>query len=353
VCVCVCVCMCVCVCVPYFAAMAPTGGGAGRVALWLATQFDRMLDFCLEHCKCCESMMLYMGAPLVVFGVLLIVSVIKIGMYDVLPLVVTPYSFVHWVHIMWAMLLSVNVLWNYYMGVFTDPGSQYSDHYKRLCKEAREMGLLQEEQDQRQQQQQQQQQQGQMPADYNIDLFGVKKDPEMLRRMRLAEVKHGRLAMLAAAAWPLQELFDPALANLLKVAPLLTQDGRNPDVLNGGDLQQISPLFWSSILGATITLELLYGERGLKGEIRIENADMIARGEAGRPVFTEVSPGDLGFDPLMLYPDDRPGQLRAQAGEINNGRLAMIALVTFVLSEYFTGKSIVELTPQFFTPIGQ
>eukprot|EP00466_Bigelowiella_natans_P017533 jgi/Bigna1/48873/estExt_Genewise1.C_330098 len=173
-----------------------------------------------------------------------------------------------------------------------------------------------------------------MPADYNIDLFGVKKDPEMLRRMRLAEVKHGRLAMLAAAAWPLQELFDPALANLLKVAPLLTQDGRNPDVLNGGDLQQISPLFWSSILGATITLELLYGERG-------------------RPVFTEVSPGDLGFDPLMLYPDDRPGQLRAQAGEINNGRLAMIALVTFVLSEYFTGKSIVELTPQFFTPIGQ
>jgi len=203
------------------------------------------------------------------------------------------------------------------------------------------------------QQQQKQQQQEPMPADYNIDPFGVKNDPDMLRRMRLAEVKHGRLAMLAAAAWPLQELFDPAFANLLQVAPLLTQDGRNPDVLNGGDLQQVSPLFWSSILGATITLELLYGERGLKGEIRIENADMIARGEAGRPVFTEVSPGDLGFDPLGLYPDDRPGQLRAKAGEINNGRLSMIALVTFVLAEYFTGKSIVELTPQFFTPIGQ
>jgi len=190
-----------------------------------------------------------------------------------------------------------------------------------------------------------------LAGDYNIDLFNVKKDPQLLRRMRLAEIKHARLAMLAAAAWPLQELFDPAIANLLHVAPLVTDGGRTPSLLNGG-LQQISPLFWSTILGATITIEYLYGDRGLKGEIRIENADMLARGEAGRAVYTKVSPGDLGFDPLGLYPDDQQGQERAKTGEINNGRLAMIALATFVLAEYITGESIVDLTPQFFTPLG-
>lgn len=100
-------------------------------------------------------------------------------------------------------------------------------------------------------------------------------------------------------------------------------------------------------------LELLYGERGLRGEIRIENADMIARGEAGRAVYTEVAPGDLGFDPLGLYPGDRAGQVRATTGEINNGRLAMVAVLAFVLAEYFSKDSIVDLTPQFFTPYGQ
>eukprot|EP00467_Chlorarachnion_reptans_P025531 CAMPEP_0114527792 /NCGR_PEP_ID=MMETSP0109-20121206/23824_1 /TAXON_ID=29199 /ORGANISM="Chlorarachnion reptans, Strain CCCM449" /LENGTH=288 /DNA_ID=CAMNT_0001709819 /DNA_START=931 /DNA_END=1797 /DNA_ORIENTATION=+ len=193
---------------------------------------------------------------------------------------------------------------------------------------------------------------GPMPGDYNIDPFGVKKDQKLLRRMRLAEIKHSRLAMLAAAAWPIQELFDPAIANLLKVAPLVTEGGRNPSLVNGG-LQQVPPLFWGAMLGATLVLELLYGERGLKGEIRIENADMLARGEAGRAVYTEVSPGDLGFDPLGLYPGDRAGQLRAKTGEINNGRLAMMALLIFVTAEYITGESIVDLTPQFFTPFGQ
>jgi len=190
-----------------------------------------------------------------------------------------------------------------------------------------------------------------IPGDLGIDPFNVRENKQLLRRMRLAEIKHGRLAMLAAAAWPLQELFDPALANLFRVAPLVTEGGRNPSLINGG-LQQVSPLFWAMILGATAVLELLYGERGLKGEIRIENADLIARGEAGRAVYSEVAPGDLGFDPLGLFPDDIQQRRRARNGEINNGRLAMLALTTFVVAEYFTGESIVDLTPMFFKPIG-
>jgi hypothetical protein len=167
----------------------------------------------------------------------------------------------------------------------------------------------------------------------------------------LAEIKHSRLAMLAAAAWPLQELFDPAIAKVLKVAPLVAEGGRSPSLVNGG-LGEVSPLFWSSILGATIVLEALYGDRGINNEIRIENAVQLAKGEAGRAVYEEVTPGDLGFDPLGLYPKDPTQRRRIQEGEIFNGRVAMLALALFVGAEYYTKESIVDLTPFFFKPLG-
>ena len=44
--------------------------------------------------------------------------------------------------------------------------------------------------------------------------------------MREAEVKHGRLAMLAAAGWP--------LAELLNSGSLYTSGGRAPSLFNGG-----------------------------------------------------------------------------------------------------------------------
>jgi len=189
-------------------------------------------------------------------------------------------------------------------------------------------------------------------GDYGLDIFNTKEDQKMLRRMRLAEIKHSRLAMLAAAAWPLQELFDPAIANLLGVEPLVTLEGRNPSLINGG-LQQVSPIFWATILGATIVLEILYGNRGMQGEIRIENAESLARGDTQRAVYKRVAPGELGFDPLNLYPGDPTNQRRIKEAELNNGRLAMIALSTFVAAEYITGESIVDLTPFFFKPLGQ
>ena len=63
-------------------------------------------------------------------------------------------------------------------------------------------------------------------------------------RQRAAEIKHGRLAMLAAVAWPLQEIFHPILVDAARpsnaLAPFFVRDalaesaGKSPSLLNGG-----------------------------------------------------------------------------------------------------------------------
>ena len=53
-------------------------------------------------------------------------------------------------------------------------------------------------------------------------------------------------------------------------------------------------------------------------------------------------PGDLGFDPLGLKPED-PAEFREmQTKELQNGRLAMIAVAGFFLQELVNGKGIIE-----------
>ena len=73
------------------------------------------------------------------------------------------------------------------------------------------------------------------PADYGFDPLGFAKvsyprfglpEDELLRTQNLrdAELRHGRLAMLAAAAWPIQELVHPSLAKMAGAPALLSRD---------------------------------------------------------------------------------------------------------------------------------
>merc|ERR1719486_903803 len=64
----------------------------------------------------------------------------------------------------------------------------------------------------------------------------------VLRDYRDAELKHGRLAMLAAVAWPLQERLNPLLAARFHMPNLVAETGGlSPSVLNGGLEQGIIP----------------------------------------------------------------------------------------------------------------
>ncbi|KAG7364975.1 chlorophyll A-B binding protein [Nitzschia inconspicua] len=173
---------------------------------------------------------------------------------------------------------------------------------------------------------------GTLAGDVGFDPLGFAKDKDTLMQMREAEIKHARLAMLAAAGWPISELADKKLALVAGLDPLLQSADRAPSVLNGG-LGKVSPIYWGVCIAAAAAIDL-YGIFG-------------ASKKAG------YIPGDFGFDPLGLYPKDAEGQKRMQLSEIKNGRLAMIAITAFAVQEFVSQTGVVDETPIFFKPIGQ
>jgi hypothetical protein len=173
---------------------------------------------------------------------------------------------------------------------------------------------------------------GSMVGDVGFDPLGFAKTKEDLMNYREAEIKHARLAMLAAAGWPVSELFDKKIASALNLAPLVDASDRAPSVLNGG-LGKVSPVYWAVCLIAAGAIDL-YG---------------INRAKSNAP---DYFPGNLGFDPLGLYPKDKAGQERMQLQELKNGRLAMIAITAFAFQEFATKLGVVSETPLFFKPLG-
>lgn len=186
---------------------------------------------------------------------------------------------------------------------------------------------------------------GEMAGDVGFDPFGFAVDSESsssqshsqntkLAGMRIAEIKHSRIAMLAAVGWPLSELMNKDLAKIAHMKSLLVAGTnglteRVPSVLNGG-LEQVSPFYWGMILAAASAIEI-YGLR-LQGEVVSSSA-------------SEKTVGDLGFDPLNIYPINKDGQERMQLAEIKHGRVAMVATTVYALQEFFTKTSIVHEFP--------
>jgi len=174
---------------------------------------------------------------------------------------------------------------------------------------------------------------GSLAGDVGFDPLGFAKSEPALMSYREAEIKHARLAMLAAAGWPLSELFDKKIAIVLGMSPLLDSNDRVPSVLNGG-LSQVSPLYWILCLGGAAVVDF-YGSS--KAQSKEES----------------YFPGNLGFDPFGIYPKDEAGQKRMQLTEIKNGRLAMIAILAFAVQEFVTDLGVVDETPIFFHPIAE
>merc|ERR1711966_456097 len=76
-----------------------------------------------------------------------------------------------------------------------------------------------------------------LAGDMGFDPLQIADNSEKLAWYREAEVKHARLAMLAAFGWPVSEV--------LNFGKLLTNDGRAPSLLNGG-LGEVNGVFWES-----------------------------------------------------------------------------------------------------------
>merc|ERR1719311_168418 len=140
---------------------------------------------------------------------------------------------------------------------------------------------------------------GTLAGDMNFDPLMIADNSEKLAWYREAEVKHARLAMLAAFGWPVSEV--------LNFGKLLTNDGRAPSLLNGG-LGEVNGVYWAAV----VALAIYWESKGLDKQFGKKD---------------DYLPGMLNFDPLGA---DSPSMRNA---EITNGRVAMIAITAFAYEE--------------------
>jgi hypothetical protein len=124
------------------------------------------------------------------------------------------------------------------------------------------------------------------------------------KRFREAELTHGRVAMLATLGWVVQEEWHP----------IFPSEG-GPAFRHFQEVESIFPQFWEIVL---FGIGLCETYRAIQGWNPPPAKDQMRE---------NYNPGQIGFDPLGLFPSDDPAAaFEIQTKEINNGRLAMIAV---------------------------
>jgi hypothetical protein len=147
------------------------------------------------------------------------------------------------------------------------------------------------------------------------------KTTAQLKYAREAELKHGRVAMLAALGFPFAEEFHP----------IFPEDSVPSDFAF-----QVSPLqtYWPLVLLGVGLLETfsIATFKDLKDGTWELNDDHES--------------GNLGFDPLGLRPADEDKWVQMQNRELSNGRLAMIAIAGMVAEELVVRTKVLEVGEQ-------
>mmetsp|Transcript_23760 Transcript_23760/g.27044 ORF Transcript_23760/g.27044 Transcript_23760/m.27044 type:complete len:215 (+) Transcript_23760:71-715(+) len=155
--------------------------------------------------------------------------------------------------------------------------------------------------------------------------FAEKADANTLKRYREAEVTHGRVAMLATIGFLVGEqvegssfLFDASIKG-----PAITH------------LAQVPQGFWVLLV---IFIAAAENKRAVVGFVSPNDAPVDQPGLLREDYY----PGDVGFDPLNLKPED-PDEFNEMATkELQHGRLAMLASAGFIAQECTDGKGIIE-----------
>jgi len=131
------------------------------------------------------------------------------------------------------------------------------------------------------------------------------------KRYREAEVTHGRVAMLAALGWIVAEEYHP----------LFNGVGGYSSFARFQAVETVFSQFW----------EVLLLGIGISEGYRISVAWNDPR-EVDQ-IQDAYVPGELGFDPLGLLPDDAEERYAMETRELNHGRLAMVAIAAFAAQE--------------------
>lgn len=188
---------------------------------------------------------------------------------------------------------------------------------------------------------------GELAGDFGFDPLRLGKSRDNVFEMREAEIKHARLAMLAAAGWPISEMFDRKIATFFDLPPILDANDRVPSLLNGG-LEKVIPEWWGFCLGLTAAIEI-YGLQKARSSPLPVLEESESPTDNDNNYFGAYFPGNLGFDPFGFYPVDEKGKKRMQLCEIKHGRVAMVAVLGFSIQEAMLNQGVIDETPFFFS----
>jgi len=146
----------------------------------------------------------------------------------------------------------------------------------------------------------------------NFDPLGLSKtaDDETLKWYRAAELKHGRVAMLAALGFLVQNIYQ------LPDSPFQEANPINAVY----KLWSERPLAIMQILTAIAAIEVL----GNQVQLQTEDG------------------GDLKWDPLGIKPNDPEEFRKMQLRELKNGRLAMISVLGMTAQEALTDQGPID-----------
>ncbi|KAL7438492.1 hypothetical protein ACHAXH_003504 [Discostella pseudostelligera] len=169
---------------------------------------------------------------------------------------------------------------------------------------------------------------GSHAGDYGFDPLGLSEKLDFYA-MQESEVRHARLAMLAAVGWPMSELLAP---------DWMLQDGCAPSVLNG-----VNPLSFLAIAGFLGAAGFFEYKTALRPSLDTPMGKLHAKDMSA--IWKYGVAGDYNWDPLNWYSscgDDFKGRKGLRDVELSHGRVAMLAITYFAAWEALTSHAIVE-----------
>jgi len=154
-----------------------------------------------------------------------------------------------------------------------------------------------------------------LPGSAEFDPLGF-SDVIPIAFLQEAELKHGRICMLAALGFLVQELFTFGGSYFPKMPPV---EAHEFYMKTGGMSQILLFIAGFEFLSCAAVYQTMLGKR---------------------------EPGYFGFDPLGLGKDEAAYK-KFQVNEIKNGRLAMIAVGGFIHQYWATNQTVLDQLTNF------
>jgi len=173
-----------------------------------------------------------------------------------------------------------------------------------------------------------------------FDPLGLAEGTDLvqMKTWREAETTHGRVAMLAVIGFLVTEA-------PFSYHPLFNTGDKDigPAIRHLDEVREAAPFFFEILAVVIGAAEL---GRSLKGWESPGN-------EENKVLKDDYYPGDIGFDPLGLKPDNWEDFSIMSTKELQHGRLAMLGIAGIVAQELINGKEIFVnfgLAPDTFDP---